>query len=168
MRIVFALAIWAFILSGLFFYMEARNQVAMDPASVAEQDEAAGSYALEITTLTALEPDPFALTAGIDMAPETILIRLNGKTVLSRTAKIASGTSLRVDPVPGLLPGLNEIYLGATPPFGEQSSPAGIRVQLFNGLVPVLDETLWSDSGSKISGAIPFSLPGAEAQRNTL
>jgi hypothetical protein len=165
MRVVLVLAIWVFILSGLFLYMEARDRATLDAAPVVEGFEAAGSHALEITILTALEPDPFALTAERRMPAETILVRLNGKTILSRTETIAPGISLRVDPVTGLLAGMNEIFLGATPPSGGQLGPAAIRVQLFNGLVPVLDETLWADGGSKISGAIPFSLPGAEENR---
>jgi hypothetical protein len=99
------------------------------------------------------------------MTPETILVRLNGKTVLSRSDNIAAGSSFRVDPLQGLLPGLNEIYLGTTPPLVKPSNQAAVRVQMFSGLVPVLDETLWSDSGSKISSAIPFSLPTTEANR---
>jgi hypothetical protein len=165
MRISLVLAIWIFILSGLFLYMEARDRATLDPAPVIEGVEAAESYALEITTLTALEQDPFALTAGREMPAETILVRLNGKTILSRTETVASGVSLRVDPVPGLLAGMNEIFLGATPPSGEKLGPAAIRVQLFNGLVPVLDETLWADGGSKISSAISFSLSDAEEHR---
>lgn len=167
MRIIFALAIWAIVLSGLFLYMEARsNRSSTDSAPATGKLETAGPYALEITILTTLQPDPFALTTGSGNQAESIHVRVNGRSVLSRTERIEAGTALRIEPVPGLLSGVNEIYLGASPPLDEHGRPAAIRLRLFNGLVPVVDETLWSDGGSKISGTISFSLPGIEGLRD--
>jgi hypothetical protein len=155
MRIVLAVFVWVALIGGLATYMQAREHV--KPAVKHEFRHATDRYDLEITTTFSMEPDPFALRTD-DAAPPALVVKLNGMEVLRRTDRVESGDPIRLENLPGVMQGTNEVYLEANPPLEKQSGSYAVRVRLFRDQETLLDRSLWSEPGGRISSAVPVTV----------
>jgi hypothetical protein len=153
MRPFLAAAIWIVLIGGLTLYMNVRDTA--KPPAAFESRQASGTYSAELTTTFPLEVDPFALHDESEQAA-LLLMKLNGKVILKVTDQLDAGSSLTVDPLSGVQDGLNEFYVEASPPIEASRKSYAIRIQLREDHRSVLDRTLWSEPGSRISATIQF------------
>ena len=157
MRFALVAAIWLILVGGLALYTTEKER--RQPPEVAEpvtQPVSAESYTLEITPTFTSASDPFALQ-GDPAASATLVARLGERELLRLNTAVPAGKPVTVSPVPGLVVGLNELYVRGVPPRGEPLDHA-VRVRLLQGGRVVLDETLWGAKGANVTGSIPFSL----------
>jgi len=155
MRPVLAAVIWIVLIGGLTLYMNTREAVKQPEGYRVSQ--ASGTYSLELTTTFALEPDPFALRTAAE-APDALVLKLNGKELLRIADKVEAGRSIRIDPVPEVHDGANELYVEASPPVDSALRSYAIRIQLMGTHHEVLDRTIWSEHGMKIAASVPFRI----------
>ncbi len=161
MRPVLAILIWVVLVGGLTAHMHARQK--SNPAVSHEVHEATGVLTLEVTPTFDMEPDPFALQTDTQSAAPALLLRVNGKEVLRRTERVERGMPIRVEPVPALIQGHNEIYLEANPPLEQADRSMAVRVRVFRDGQPVADQSVWSDAGSRIATAFPVEIAHEKA-----
>jgi hypothetical protein len=156
MRPAIAVLIWLIIIGGLSAYMHKRETIR--PGSTYEVQEASGNFAVEITTTFDVEPDPFALRTDSGTAAPAMLVRINGQDVLRQAEKVERGMPIRLEPVPALIQGHNELYIEANPPMDQTAQSLAMRVRVFQGNQPVADQSIWSEAGSKIAAALPVEI----------
>jgi hypothetical protein len=157
MRFALVAAIWLILVGGLALYTHEKDR--RQPPPIAEpvtQPATAEAYALEVTPTFTTATDPYALQGG-PAASATLVARLGERELLRTGRPVSAGTAVTVTPVPGLVLGLNELYIRAVPPRGEPLNHA-VRVRLLQGGRIVLDQTLWGEKGANVTGTIPFTL----------
>lgn len=160
MRFALVAVIWLILVGGMALYTYERER--RQPPPIAEpvtKEASMEAYSLEITPTFATAADPFALQGDPDAAA-TLLVRVGERVLYRSDEPLAAGETVSVRPVPGLVIGLNEIYLRAVPPRGAAMDHA-LRVRLLQGGRVVLDETLWGEKGRNVSGSVPFTLTEA-------
>jgi hypothetical protein len=128
------------------------------PVSSYQVQRAPGDFALEITTTFDLDTDPFALRTDSRTAAPALMVRINGREVLSRSEKIERGMTIRLTPVRDFVQGHNELYIEANPPLDHTAESLAVRIRVFRGNQPVADQTIWSEAGSKIAAALPMDI----------
>jgi hypothetical protein len=157
-RILAAVIIWIVFLGGLILFLSFRDSTVTPSSSPVALKQVEASYALLVTTAFALEPDPFAVRTDDKDRPPALLVRMGNYEILRETDRLAAGTSLRVEPVSGLVLGDNELYLQASPPIEEADKNHAIRLQiLFNNRV-IAEKIFWSPPGGKPAGTFRFTL----------
>ena len=149
MRPIVAALIWIVLVGGLTLYTNTREPVKASRTAGPQQVE--GTFALEITPSFAAEPDPFALRSDADRGAPALTIRVNGKEALRVTDRTEPGRPIRVEPVPGLVQGENEIYVEANPPLSAGAGAYAARVRFIRDGRTVTDRTFWSEPGSRIA-----------------
>lgn len=159
MRVFLAAIIWVVLVGGLALYMQSRTVV--EPAATWHAEEASGAYALEVTPSFSAEPDPFALDSDAGGA-SALRVRLNGEDVLVLTETVEGGRPQRVESLKGVVIGSNEFYVEANPPLDFGDRACAVRVRLFEGDVPLADETLWSDAGIRIASTFTVNVTAHE------
>jgi hypothetical protein len=157
-RIILAFFIWIVILTGLNLYMKGLNESPQSQAFTFQLREAQAHYALEVTTTFSVEPDPFALQTDTSGESTALLVRLGGKTILHQTGSVEAGVPLRVEPVPGLVQGLNEFYVEASLPMEKTGKSFALRMRLLQDNQPVTDQTFWSDTAGKVAGTFGVTI----------
>lgn len=158
MRIIIAALICVAFIGGLSFYMNSRADSAAAPTVAYRAEAAEKSYALEITPTFAVEPDPFALqTEGGDLPP-ALLVRLGEKEILRETETLAAGLPIRVDPLEGLVVGINEIWFTASPPLTASGQSQAIRLRVFEENQAIASQTFWSEPGGTVAGTLRFTI----------
>jgi hypothetical protein len=157
MRFFLTALIWLIMFGGLSLYIYQRDRHAPEPIQAPVRQAVAGEdFTLEITPTFSPEADPFALQGNTE-AGASLLVR-TAEQVLFRGEALEPGVPVRVNPVPGLIEGRNELYLQAQPPLGESSRDHAVRVRLLQDSRVVVDETLWGRSGANVAGTMPFTL----------
>jgi hypothetical protein len=154
MRPLLALLTISVILGGLQLYMLYRPQRSHVASHEAEQ-AAAGRFQVELTLTFDAGPDEFALDQSDAPA---LLVQLRGRDVLRRREPLAAGEQIVVD-VTGLVAGRNEFFVQATPRDVGASLARAVRVRVLRDDVPLADQTLWSEPGEIVQGAIEVELP---------
>ncbi len=158
-RLALVAAIWVLVMGGtaLFLHLDAPGA---GPRPLLPRPEAAtGDHALEISTSFALARDPFALTVDADQG-RALTVRLSGSIVLEADA-MPSGGVLRIAPIPGLLAGVNEFHVLATPPVdpgGQSEVRHALRLRLLRGAEVVAEQTFWAEQGAPVSGTLHMHL----------
>ena len=154
MRPLLALSVASLILGGLWLYMTFRPQPAL---AIAEPETAAeGRVDIELTLTFDAGPDAFAL--DVTDAP-TLLVQLRGKDVLRRTDPILAGAQLRVEAVSGLVTGINEFFVQATPQDTAAPVARAVRVRILRNGYPMAEQTLWSEPGELVQGVVVVEIP---------
>ena len=156
MRPALAILIWLVLIGGLAAYMHARETI--HPGSSYEVVQASGAFALEVTTTFDVEPDPFALRTDSGSTAPALLVRINGQEVLRQVERVERGIPFRLEPVPALIQGHNEIYLEANPSLDQAAQSLAVRVRVFRGNQPLADHSIWSEAGSRIAAAFPVDV----------
>jgi len=148
MRPIVAALIWIVLVGGLTFYTHSREPVKALETVATQPVE--GTLALEITPSFRAEPDPFALRDDTERTASALTIRVNGKEALRVTDRTEPGRVIRVEPVPGLIRGENEIYLEVNPPLSAGTGSHAVRVRVLQDGRKLQDRTFWSEPGSRI------------------
>lgn len=163
MRFIIAIAIWLVFVGGLFLYTGWRDAQAVKGTEVKMAAAAPREYAIEITPTFSPEEDPFALRTGSGVeAP--LELRLNGRLVKVPVENVRRGRPVKVEGVKGVVVGNNEMHVKASPPTGESQLDNGVRLRLLEDGVAVADATVWSSQGALVSGTVPFTITGEEAE----
>ena len=120
--------------------------------------------------------------------PESVLFQLHGRTLLQTEEPVPAGTVLSIDPVDGIVEGVNEFYLkvatgdeeteeteenaafslSADDAPGESTAAAGpggadksraVRIQVFRDDQLIVEETIWSEVGQAVDGTVTLLVP---------
>lgn len=122
--------------------------------------------ALEIVPTFPLEADPFALKGEAEEAGPALTAGVNGVRVLRVDGPVEAGAAVRVNPVPGLTQGVNEVFVEASPPTGRQSRVAGIRIRILRGEEILEEKVLWSDHSEKVTGTLTFTVRDSASRKS--
>lgn len=156
MRFTLTALAWLLMLGGLSLYIHQRDRQKPAPLQAPlQQGLSDQEFTLELTATFSPEADPFALQGDAATAP---LVVRTAAQELYRAASLEPGVALRVNPVPGLVEGRNELYVQAQPPISEAGRDHALRVRLLQDSQVLVDQTLWGQGGSSVAGAIPFTL----------
>ena len=109
-----------------------------------------------------METDPFALQTD-DIEQQAIEVRINGSKI-NLPEEIVRGKTLRIDEIPGILKGYNEIYVKASPPLDESELDHGIRLHVLKDGQSLVSDTIWSSQGALVSGSLNFSYGDAKEE----
>lgn len=168
-RILFAIFIWIVLIGGLALYMRHRdaNPAAAAPGRILPA--ATAEYTLELTPSFAPVPDPFALVKPGEKAP-AMTARLRGREVLRTPDGALAGRPVRVDKLPGVLAGINEVAVAASPPaFDSATTKAPVRnflqARILENGVPRAEETFWADGTDRVAGVLRFDARNDDAKR---
>lgn len=159
-RIATALLLWVIVLGGLNLYMKRFETSDPDAASSSRQRlaQVEAPYAMELTTTFDVEPDPFALTVNASKEPAGLVVQLQGHEVLRKGGEVEAGTPIVLNPVPGLVRGLNEFFVEANMPLDSIGKSYALRLRLMQAGSLVTEETFWSEGGNRITGLLRVSL----------
>jgi len=160
-RIAASAVIWLVLVGGAGLYMNTRPGA--DARADAPQAEEAAGYAVEMTTTFEAKPDPFALSLSDTEAPAALRLKLNGATLFERNDNVGAGERMIIDPVPGVRPGANELFIEAYPPAETSDRSHAVRVRVLHDGIVVLDATRWSEPGSPLAAPVEFEAQAAEA-----
>ena len=157
MRPMVAALIWIVLVGGLTLYTHMREPAKAFKTIAPRTVE--GVFALEITPSFTAEPDPFALRGDTERGAPALTIRVNGKEAVRVTDRTEPGRPIRVEPVPGLVQGDNEIYLEVNPPLSAGSGSHAVRVSLLQEGRTLKERTFWSEPGSRIAETFRVKTP---------
>ena len=120
-------------------------------------------FSVEVTLTFDAGPDAFAL--NLSDAP-SVLVQLRGTDLLRRQDAVAAGDQLLIEDVSGIVTGNNEFFVQVTP--RDLTSPVAraVRVRVLRDEMALADETLWSEPGEVVRGAVVVAVPewaGAES-----
>lgn len=156
-RIVTALLLWTVLVGGLALYMQRRTPV--EAVEGFQPQAAKGLFGIEVTTSFNALPDPFALDTGDGGEGAALRLRVNGVEALTLREPVAAGTLIRVEKAPGMITGVNEFFVEASPPLEESDRAHAVRVRVFQNGESLAEETLWSEPGSRVAGTFTLELP---------
>lgn len=155
--------IWLVIVGGLWWYVTHRDaRLAQRGGAQPLELSVARTFSLKITSTFATEQDPFALSTDPESSGETVLIKLNGRSLQLPAGQLLRGRPLSIADLQGVLSGHNELYVKARPPLSENMLEHGLRLELFEGATKIIDQTVWRDGGSLVSGSVSFSYQDQE------
>jgi len=156
--VVIPLLIWAIGMGGLSLYMHEREVArAQDNAELMMQRTPEGTFGLDITLSFTAQPDSFGVETDETEKPASLLVRLNGKEILRRDDEVAAGIPVLVEPVRGLVDGVNEFYVESSPPSGEAPRARAVRLRCFRDGKELTDRTNWTEAGANVSGAFSIN-----------
>jgi hypothetical protein len=162
MRFALVALAWLILVGGLSFYIHERDsRPAVEISKPAVREAARGNYTLEVTPTFSTAADPFALQGEVTAA-STLQVSQGDKIIYRTEESLEAGMTVRVHPVAGLTAGRNELYLQASPPLSDIPRDNAVRVRVLLDNRVLVDETLWAESGAKVSGTIAFSLTKPE------
>lgn len=153
MRPFLAIMVWVVLIGGLYGYMEHREPATK--AGPVETHLVKESYSVEIIPTFKAEKDPFALRSD-DNKVEVLTLKLNGKKIFGASEGIERGVPVKVEDIDNIIKGMNEFHVEASPRAASGPKAHAVRFRLFKGLTPVLERTIWSDPGEKVSAAIHY------------
>ena len=154
MRPILAILVAVTILGGLSLYMSVRRS-AWAGRSTPVIEIAPGRFDVEVTLTFEAGPDPFALSATD--AP-SLSVLLAGTELLRETDTIESGKRQTIQDVQGLEVGTNEFLVQANPADTSGDLSRALRVRILRDLIPVADQTIWSEPGQRVEGVILVDL----------
>ena len=160
MRFFLAAAIWIVFVGGLAFYMGHRDTAAAPEVTIASIEAVKSSCLLEITPTFTPREDPFALDyqAG---PPAALVVRMGKNEILRAGEAVRAGQPLTVKDPPGLVKGMNEFYIEASPPLESSDRAFAVRLRLICGSETQAEETIWSEPGGLVAGVFRVDLTGS-------
>ncbi len=157
--IVTPLLIWVIGIGGLSLYMHTRQVVGtQENAEMRVQRTPEGTFGLDITLSFTAQPDSFGIKTDETEKPTSLLVRLNGKEILRRHDEVAAGSPVLVEPVRGLVDGVNEFYVESSPPSGEAPRAQAVRLRCFRDGKELIEHTDWTEASGNISAAFSINL----------
>jgi hypothetical protein len=160
MRIIIAIAIWAVILGGVTTFQRHRNmrQVSQTAGQSPVKVSASAVYSLAVTPTFKAEPDPFALQTDTTETSAALVVRMAGTDLLRVTDQGEAGQALRIESLPNIQVGLNEIYIEGAPPTDQGGQRHAVLVELFRNDVWIQQASFWSVPGGKVTGVLRFEV----------
>ncbi len=160
MRIITAIAIWVLILGGVTAFQHHRKMLraSQGSESLPVAKAASAVYSLAVTPTFKAEPDPFALQTDEADASAALVVRMTGTDLLHVTDQVESGQALRIEALPNIQVGLNEIYIEGAPPTAQGQQRHAILVELFRNDVWIQQASFWSVPGGKVTGVLRFEV----------
>jgi hypothetical protein len=157
LALLLCLAIFGAVAGYLQFAREVQVRIAALPADPQEELSAEGKFSLEAT----LSFDAGADSAfSLDPAKSTsVRVQFRGHELLLVDEPVAAGSSLRIEDVEGIVPGVNEFFIEAQP--ASQGLPVAhaARIRVFRDGHPIAEETLWSEPGLPVQGIVRVDVP---------
>jgi hypothetical protein len=132
-----------------------------DSASITRAS--AQSVSMEIVPTVPLAPDPFALRGEDEQAGPALTASINGATVLMIREPVGAGEVVRVNSLTGLIDGMNELYIEASPSTDRPSGVSGLRIRVLRGYDTAQEKTFWADYFEKPSGTVSLDLHEANS-----
>jgi|GEM_PF-5202706 len=165
MRIVYAMLVWLIFLGGVGFYMQSRSDAAAPLRPETTSRPTVADYVLRLRATFVAAADPFAIDVSPAEEAVPVEVRVNGRPQTVNLAHdLETGAVYRVDPVTGLQPGENEIYVAATPDPAEADGTHALRLEvLWQGRI-FAEKTLWSDATGRIAGVCGVTVQSAAAR----
>lgn len=160
MRVLTAIVIWIVILGSVTSFQHHRKMLQASQTNVAlpAAEAAEAVYSLAVTPTFKAEPDPFALQTDTTEASAALVVRMAGTDLLRVTDQVDAGQALRVDALPGIQVGLNEIYIEGVPPTAQGQQRHAVLVELFRNDVWIQQASFWSVPGGKVTGVLRFDV----------
>jgi hypothetical protein len=160
MRVVTAIIIWVVILGSVTSFQHHRKMLQASQTNVAlpAAEAAAAVYSLAVTPTFKAEPDPFALQTDASQASAALVVRMTGTDLLRVTDQVAAGQALRIEALPNIQVGLNEIYIEGSPPTVQGQQRHAVLVELFRNDIWIQQVSLWSVPGGKVTGVLRFDV----------
>ncbi len=158
MRPILALLLAVAIIGGMKLFLAAteENKVqSSQPVVVA----AMGDFELDIQLTFNAGPDPFSVTSSDDKESPSLIVEHQGKTVLQKTGTVSAGEVLRPK-VSGIVAGVNEFYIAATPQDTGSLVPGAVRVRVIRDGVPIAKSWIDAEPGERIEGVVRIDVPG--------
>ncbi len=157
-RIFYALALCIVILGGAGLFLREKPSKA-GPADF-RYTQASKAYSLELTPTFSLEKDPFALNP--DESP-ALVVSLGDKELLALDS-VPEGEPVLLEEIPGLVRGMNEFFIKATPSAASASGAHALRVRLLQGPVVVAEESYWTGQGLPVNAVFRAELERSEKE----
>ncbi|QTA81051.1 Uncharacterized protein dnl_33750 [Desulfonema limicola] len=157
MRIFLAVFICITFTGGLGLYMSCRTEAYIPETNNKHQTGTSG-YSLLITAAFAVEPDPFAIQTDDTKPGAGLIVSMGKKEILRQTRQIKPGIPVLVKPLKGLVPGINELYIEASPFLEDTDKSHALRVQIMEHDFLIAEKTFWSFPGGKIADTIRFKI----------
>ncbi len=161
MRVVVTpLLIWVIGMGGLSLYMHER-EVAQPQKTVEMKDAERLQKGASDWTLLYLSLLSRIRSRSRRMKlkkPTSLLVRLNGKEILRRHDEVAAGIPVLVEPVRGLVDGVNEFYVESSPPSGEAPRAQAVRLRCFRDGKELTEHTYWTEVCANMSAAFSINL----------
>jgi hypothetical protein len=154
MRILIASALAALILVGTQLYLATNKTQTIERVEQVET-EAAGAFSIELVPMFDAGPDEFALDA--ENSP-SILVELRGQQIFERSQPVASGETVIVENVTGLIAGDNELYLKANSADGDADKVRGLRVRVLRDGLMMAEQWLSCEPGAPVEGPVRVML----------
>lgn len=162
MRFLLCFFIWIFFVGGLWTYTWQRDlKLPEKPSETLPAQTIRTDYILELTTTFSIEKDPFALDSDSEATP-SIELRLNGQLLEFADEEFRRGIVQKINKIPDLPLGFNELFVSASPPISEVTLDHGIRIRVLDGDHIIVDETIWASYGARVSGTVGFTLTAKE------
>ncbi len=160
MRVVVTpLLIWIIGMGGLSLYMHTREVAqAQKTVEMNERRSPAGTFGLDITLSFTAQPDSFEVKTHETDKPTSLIVRLNGKEILRRYDEVAAGIPVLVEPVKGLVDGVNEFYVESSPPSGEAPRAQAVRLRCFRDGKELTEHTYWTEVCTNMSAIFSINL----------
>lgn len=118
--------------------------------------QAPGETYIEVTMTFDVGPDEFALDL-VD-AP-SLLVNMNGREVLLRTDSISAFESpIVVGPIEGVIVGINEFFVQASPSSLDELKPRAIRVRIIRDGNTMADKSIWPALGDIVQGTVSLEV----------
>ena len=162
MRILFALLLAASILLGTKWFLAANQPAPATRIEVMEQ-LAAGQFSIELVPMFDAGPDAFSLQAE---EASSIVVELQGENVLNHSAPVATGETVTIENVTGLIEGDNELFVRATPADGSADLVRAMRVRVLRNQLRLAEAWLSSEPGLAVEGTVTVSLSGIESKEH--
>ena len=157
--IVTPLLIWIIGMGGLSLYMHTREVAqAQKTVEMNERSSPEGTFGLDITLSFTAQPDSFEVKTDETEKPTSLLVRLNGKEILRRYDEVAAGIPVLVEPVRGLVDGVNEFYVESSPPSGEAPRAQAVRLRCFRDGKELTEHTYWTEVCTNMSATFSINL----------
>ena len=154
MRPLLALILAMAILAGMQWFLAAGRSTVAENAVRAEI-AAIGDFQLEVLLLFDAGPDVFS---G-DSNAASLLVEYQGKEVLRKTESLAAGTRL-LPRVEGLVVGMNELYVSATPEDPAARVPGAIRIRILRDGIALAKSWIDGEPGERVEGTCTVVIPG--------
>jgi hypothetical protein len=163
LRLVAAAAISLLILGGLSLFMEGRARLSDGEVVERTNAKAAGAFSIDVTlSFSPSVSDPFALVEKQAAPKPAVVLKLNGREILSVDKEIPAGELITANDVAGVVVGQNEILVEADPPLDDANRAHAVRVRVQRDAKTVAEKTTWSEPGTRLVSRMVLDVPAAK------
>jgi hypothetical protein len=164
LRLLAAAVISLLILGGLSLFIAGREGPAYGDVVERTNAKAAGAFSVDVTlSFSPTASDPFAVVEKQATPRPAVVLKLNGREILSVDKEIPAGELITANDVAGVVVGRNEFLVEADPPLDVANRAHAIRVRVQRDGKTVAEKTTWSEPGTRLVSRMLLDVP-AEKQ----